>query len=74
MMVKTKRENNLIKISSLSEGKGIIKDALAVLKEANIFIKESLDSDDQRLLKILPAKINLTFKVVKKMMKQSTLF
>ena len=56
MVVKTKGDKNLIKTSSLSEGKGIIRDVLAVLKEAEISIKDALDSGDQRLLKKLPAK------------------
>ena len=74
MAVKTKGDQNLIKISSLSEGKGIIRDVLAVRKEAEISIKDALDSGDQRLLKKLPAKIKLTFKAVKKLTKHSTLF
>ena len=66
MMVKTKGDKNLINTSSLSEGKGIIRNVLAVLKEAEIFIKEALDSGDQRSLKTLPTKIKLIFKSVKK--------
>ena len=71
MVVKTKGDKNLIKMSSLSEGKGIIRDVPVVLIEAEISIKEVLDSGDQRLLKNLPAKIKLTFKAVKKLMKHS---
>ena len=51
MYMKTKGDKNLIKISSLSERKGIVRDALAVMKEEEMTIKEALDSGEKRLLK-----------------------
>ena len=51
MVVKTKGDKNQIKISSLSEGKGTVRDFLAALKEAEMAIKEAFDRGDKKLLK-----------------------
>ena len=52
MVVKTKGDKNQIKILSLSTGKGIARDVVAVFKETEmVVIKEALDSDGKILLK-----------------------
>ena len=63
-MVKTKCDKNQIKISSFSEEKGIIRDVIAVLKEAEMGVKEALDSGYKILLKSLLTRITITFKSV----------
>ena len=66
MVVKTKSDKNYIKISSLSEGKGIERDAIEVLKVAEMVIKEALDSGYKIFLKKVPAKMRITFKALQK--------
>ena len=62
MVVKNTRDKNQIKIVSLSEGKGIIIDVIAVLKEAEIDFKEALDLGDKLILKTIPSRIKITLK------------
>ena len=66
MVVKTKGDKNLIKFSLSSKEKGIIRDALAVLKESEMSIKEALDSGDRWLLKTYMLKLNLNLEQLKK--------
>ena len=69
MVVKVKGGENQIKISSLSEGRGIITDVVAVMEEAGMGIKKALDSGDKIFLKKLPNIITITLKAVQKFSK-----
>ena len=64
--MKTKGDKNQIEISSLSEGKGIIRDVISMLKEAEMVFKEALDIGDEIFLKKFPVRIIITLKSVQK--------
>ena len=59
-------DKNQIKVTSLSEGKGILTDITAVLEQTQLAIKEALQCDEKRELKKLPSKISLTLKAIQR--------
>lgn len=59
-------DKNQIKVTSLSEGKGILTDITAVLEQTQLAIKEALQCNEKRELKKLPSKISLTLKAIQR--------